>query len=165
MPDSVTVTVSQRDDQLSRTGKGKPKLGCKVSDGRWIQVMGDGIADIRAGDELVLSEPAQFGKSWFATLKEIKAPPDGQAPSDGVPTWDHCEQLIRKAHELALELEPDGYAEREKRIEVESPNGEPHTEPLVVVDRSRARMAFVSTLIIAFTNRKIAADEPSGSPF
>ena len=158
MPDSVTVTVSQRDDQLSRTGKGKPKLGCKVSDGRWIQVMGDGIADIRVGDDLVLSEPAQFGKSWFATLKEIKAPVDGQAPSGGVPTCEQVESIARWAHGLALEFEPDGYS---------GPQSESDSLPAlqIVVDRSRARMAFVSTLIIAFTSGKIAADEPSGSPF
>ena len=156
MPDSVTVTVSQRDDQLSKTGKGKPKLGCKVTDGRWIQVMGDGIADIRVGDDLVLSEPAQFGKSWFATLKEIKAPVDGQAPGGSVPTCEQVEVIARWAHGLAIEFEPDGYSAADEA------NG---TAAQIVVDRSRARMAFVSTLIIAFSNGKIAADEPSGSPF
>lgn len=65
--------------------------------------------------------------------------------------WSEWEAMAARAHALAKVLEPDT-----TRLNNE--------ELIVEVDRSRARMAFVATILIAFSNNKIATEE-SDIPF
>lgn len=59
--------------------------------------------------------------------------------------WKEYEQLARVVHKLALELEPDGLADAESNI--------------VIVDRSRARVTFVNTALMALKDGKLWLDD------
>lgn len=158
---TVQVAVLERNEEIGQTSQGTPKLGIKTASGKWVQVTGMGVEKIKAGQALVISEPKQFGKQWFASLKEIKA--GSPAPSangngataprfDAKPekmSWDDFERTIRAAHAIILEFEPDTYATN--KFETETKEGEAHTEPYVIVDRSLARATMLDTIIIALT--------------
>ena|SRR5690348_8798183 len=66
--------------------------------------------------------------------------------------WSEWEAMAARAHQLAKVLEPDA-----TRLN--------NAELIVDVDRSRARMAFVATVLIAFSNGKIADDGEDLVPF
>ena len=67
-----------------------------------------------------------------------------EAPrTNGKLAWDDFTRMIRAAHALARELEPDG-----------PPPGAPQDR--IVADRSRARITFVDTIIMSFDHGKIA---------
>lgn len=60
-------------------------------------------------------------------------------------SWDDYRQMAEAAHELAMKLEADVFAD----------NGQEGV-PIVTVDRSHARAAILNTVMIAFSNGKIA---------
>ena|SRR5690349_2175059 len=62
--------------------------------------------------------------------------------------WSEWEAMAARAHQLAKVLEPD---------ELTESGG-------ILIDRSRARMSFVATILIAFSNNKITTEE-SDIPF
>lgn len=78
-------------------------------------------------------------------------------------TWDDYREVAKAAHNLALVLEPDEYTSEERLT------------ALVRTDRSPARMAFVNTALIAYSNGKfivpkeddeyVAPSEDEGAPF
>jgi len=76
--------------------------------------------------------------------------------------WSEWEAMAARAHALAKVLEPDTICPA-----MAIPQGEAATwkEAAHHVDRSRARMAFVATVLIAFSNGKIADDIEEGVPF
>lgn len=84
---------------------------------------------------------------------------DTSAPAapTGKPTWSEYAAVVKDAHALALELEPD---ELSKTL-VE---GEALPIELVKTDRSRTRASLVATILIAFGQGAFIIDD-GGSPF
>jgi hypothetical protein len=72
-------------------------------------------------------------------------------------SWIDYSQMAKLAHNLALELEPDG-----SRIE---PDGEPGSAVVTVVDRSQARIAFVQTVLVALRDGKLLLPGDDEIPF
>src|SRR5689334_17648758 len=72
--------------------------------------------------------------------------------------WSEWEAMAARAHALAKLLEPDEFV-------FPPQGGSEDPERFVRVDRSRARMAFVATVLIAFSNGKIADDGEDLVPF
>ena len=87
-------------------------------------------------------------------VKVIEDAP-AQATANGALHWPDYESIIRAAHNLINELEPDVFG----------PLGEEGSIVPIAVDRSRARVAFLSTIVIAASNGKIAVDAESDVPF
>jgi len=156
---TISVTVAERNPQAGQTQQGRPKLGIKTTAGKWVQVTGTGVDQIQVGQELVISEPQQFGKQWFAALKEIKAL--GAPSSNGhgtqprfesVPkrlTWDEFERTFRAAHAMILTCEPDDYKEY---VPATNESGEQIVEGRGLrVDRSAARATMLNTVVMALT--------------
>lgn len=86
-------------------------------------------------------------------VKVVEQPTTQQYANGATQPWSEWEAMAARAHALAKVLEPD-----ERKIEP----GEDGNAYYVTLDRSRARMAFVATVLIAFSNGKIAADEDEG---
>lgn len=91
----------------------------------------------------------QSGNGWPAAEDTPTAPPK---PATGAIPCGEWMSAMREFHKLAAELEPDELSEH--RVEAET-TGEPHTVPLVIVDRSAARAAILNTCMIALSNRRI----------
>ena len=103
-------------------------------------------------DAEVIEKTGRNGKA-FKIAKILKVVPESHANGLTQP-WSEWEALAAKAHQLAKVLEPD---------EIATPSN-PESAPLCV-DRSRARMSFVATVLIAFSNGKIAMEEEGPVPF
>lgn len=146
----------------------------------------DKVSDIRPGKFGGISSKIHSGSSyWFVNLDatpyaqktiqfdeenkgkysvahNLKVVENEAAPAAAngtkVMTWDQYETIIKDAHRLISELEPDGYG---------GPiNGGEDAPQLITIDRSRARVAFLSTIVIAASNGKIAVGDDSDSvPF
>lgn len=78
------------------------------------------------------------------------APDTAKAAShgNGSIAWDEYEEMAKMAHSLASELEPDG----------SGPTDDPN-RVYSIIDRSAARAAILNTVMIAFSNGKIAKDK------
>ena len=156
------------------TKAGNPQIRIRTDKQEWINVSGEGVLNVRVGNKIEMSEPKQYGKSFYAflqaiettptkilpasssqngsptppkqeTLPEIKAAPNGKLP------WAEFEAVFRAAHRLAMEVEPDS------ELEVQT------------IDRSQARAALVQTALVAFRDGRIEApifgeDSPEGAP-
>jgi len=159
---TVLVKVSERNPDIGQTSNGKAKLGIKTDSGKWLQLTSPDyslLQQIKTGQQLVVSEPRQFGKSWFADFKgiqgaQVPASNNGAAAPrfDDKPvkmTWDEFDRTVRAAHALIMDCEPDGY--KDVGGEVTEATGEAHTMSFVVIDRSQARAAILNTIIIALT--------------
>ena len=94
----------------------------------------------------IIEKTGRNGKA-FKIAKILKVVPESHANGLTQP-WSEWEALAAKAHALAKVLEPD---------EV--------TDGGIQLDRSRARMSFVATVLIAFSNGKIAMEEEGPVPF
>ena len=103
--------------------------------------------------------PPQGGNGWPAAEDTPTAPPK---PSTGAIPCGEWMSAMREFHKLAAELEPDELSEH--RAEAETA-GEPHTVPLVIVDRSAARAAILNTCMIALSNRRIDMTDDTDIPF
>jgi hypothetical protein len=102
--------------------------------------------------ELEVSEKRSKAGKLYKIAKILSVVQDKpQSYANGAATWSEYETIACQAHELAKKLEPDGIA-------AIGDNG----EPIVTLDRSRARIALVSTVLIAFSNGKIASEEDDG---
>ena len=151
--------VDQLDTNCRPTKKGDPQVAIRTDKGEWIKISGEGVLRVRVGNKIEISEPAQFGKSWYARLCTIDLTParepkpeepkqepapaasNGHAPSgNGKIPWLEFQLAFKAAHALALECEPD------------ADTGE-------WIDRSQARAALVNTFVIAFSNGRIEAPE------
>jgi len=169
---TVQVKVAERNAEVGQTSNGKAKLGIKTANGKWLQVTGSGVENIKVGQDIVVSEPKQFGKSWFADLKEIKTSQLMQQTNGAaVPalrfdaksekmTWDDFERTFRAAHAMVMECEPDGLSPEGVASTVE---GEPPT--FVVIDRSQARASLMATIIIALTKDGGRIEPTEAVPF
>lgn len=91
-------------------------------------------------------------------IAKVQQSPAESAHDGHALTWEQYETIIKDAHRLISELEPDGYG---------GPiNGGEDAPQLITIDRSRARVAFLSTIVIAASNGKIAVgDDDPGIPF
>lgn len=106
----------------------------------------------------VESHKGRDGRDFLDAYPIIETPPAKAQPaaSNGHIPWEDYQRMAEHAHALAASLEPDTLGK----------GGE--NEELVVrtVDRSAARAAIVNTVMIAFSNGKIAlpaaSDQPEG---
>lgn len=102
-------------------------------------------------------------------VKIIEDAPPVPVAANGTLHWPDYETIIRRAHRLIMELEPDVYGPTvELEPDVDGPTVPSTDEVLiapVTVDRSRARVAFLSTIVIAASNGKIAVDAEQDVPF
>lgn len=153
--------VDQVDTNCRPTKKGDPQVGIRTDKGEWIKLSGEGVLQVKVGNKIEISEPSQFGKSWYARLNSIEIPiakqetkpePAKEIASNGngnhapagsgkIP-WLEFVAAFKGAHAMALEAEPD---------KVDG--------GLSTIDRSQARAALVNTAIIAFSNGRIEAPE------
>jgi len=85
----------------------------------------------------------QGRKYRWATPVKGKEEPIKEQQANG--SWEHYAEMARAAHNLAQELEPDA--------DVELVRGSPE---LVHLDRSHARAAILNTVMIAYSNGKVA---------
>lgn len=74
---------------------------------------------------------------WATPTKAKEQPAEQQASSNG--SWEHYAEMARAAHALAAELEADAI-----------------TEAGIQIDRSHARAAILNTVMIAYSNGKVA---------
>jgi hypothetical protein len=88
-------------------------------------------------------------------VKVVEQPTTQQYANGATQPWSEWEAMAARAHALAKVLEPDEFV-------FPPQGGSEDPERLVRVDRSMARMRFVNTVLIAFSNGKIAADEDEG---
>lgn len=77
--------VEQIDTNCRPTKKGDPQISIKTDKGEWIKISGEGILQVRVGQKIEISEPAQFGKSWYARLQAIDTTPAKQEPKEQAP--------------------------------------------------------------------------------
>jgi len=113
---TVKITVMELDEKgVGETRKKEPKIGVKTAD-KWVSVRGQKVGEIQKGDTLVVTEPTQFGKSWYAELKGIESSfkdtpfESQQTSSNGAPSQMHLYdygRVMRYLHGVAKELEPD----------------------------------------------------------
>lgn len=120
----------------------------------WVQE--DATAHIGKTVEIEVAEKTSQAGRKYMVAKITKVLTAAQAPaSNGRVKWEDYKQIAKAAHELALELEPDGIS------------GSPET-PLVTIDRSQARIAFVQTALVALRDGRIelpAAGDDGEIPF
>lgn len=86
---------------------------------------------------------AKGNKYSIAKITQVYESAVSAAGKGGAPTWTEYEQLARVAHALAMALEPSMYLREDGSL---------------LHDRSTARMAFVNSTMIAFTNGKLVMD-------
>ena len=144
------VTKETKRDKFS----GEIVTGVKFNDG-WHDMKGDmrhlrnQEADIeldKNGKWARLIESLPAGQAGRSAPQPPPIPESAHAASNGKIPWADCKDMIYLAHTLAAQLEPD---------QVNDPYiGTDH--PKVESDRSVARCAIVNTVMIAFTNGKIA---------
>lgn len=171
---TIIVNVAERNPEIGQTQNGKPKLGVKTSAGKWVQITGQGVEKIQVGSELVISEPRQFGKAWFADLKEIKALAQAALSTNGngakphyeaVPkklTWDEFERTFRAAHAMVMECEPDEYASSQSQVEGLEKQDPP---TFITIDRSAARATMINTIVMALTKDGGRVEPAPSIPF
>ena len=133
--------------QKGTTSKGNPKLNVKTDKG-WLNLSHEDesfLAGVKVGCKIRISEPKQYGKSWYAGLQEIEetAPAKQEAKDEGqpavsgtgIPVIDWLGAL-KSLHAVISELEPD-------------------TETW---DRSQARLGMMQTSLIALRDGRINLD-------
>ena len=121
-------------------------FGVKVN-GEWLNVSGNRDESLKGRRfEAEIKPSGKF--KWAKLVKEIgSGNSSGRGGGgSGIP-WESYAAMARLAHELALEMEPD------------ETGSESHFE-----DRSQARAAIMNTVMIAFSNGKIALPDDEGIP-
>ena len=78
-------------------------------------------------------------------LDDAHASKGASGNGNGKVEWSDYDKLARVAHKLALELEPDTIADEANNI--------------ITVDRSRARVTFVNTALMALKDGKLWLDD------
>ena len=163
----MQIRIEALDPQIGQTRQNTPKRGIK-HDGQWLTVTHDNqqlLAGLIIGQEIEVTDPKQYGKTWFSSLKKViekaapaapaqgqgpaqdaskQAPPTPQAGNSGRIAWANYIRAVRAAHALALDLEPN--------------------EEGGLPDRSQARAALVNTMAIALTNGRIELPGPEDEP-
>ena len=155
--------LAGKEIHLAAVNSGKGWSGCMVEDRSYTDKAGNkkSSRQIKASGEFLLEEcqptalPIAPGQPGYPT-----SPPE--SPTNGtqqavqrvsLPKWDEYLAVVRSAHHLALQLEPDTQME---------PNEPPR-------DRSRARLALVSTILIAYGKRDFSFEpqepDPNEIPF
>lgn len=132
----ITIQVAQL-DPVKPTQKGEPQRGVKATEGRWLKVRGAKIGEAQVGDTLTITEPSEYNRKWYSQLIGIKPAQQAKQNSIGPVDLDEYLWLLKKAHEIVKELEPDD-------------------------GNARARM--VNTLMMAFSNGKIDISLDSEEP-
>jgi hypothetical protein len=90
---------------------------------------------------------SQAGRKYKVAkiLNVLGGAPAASANGNGKVEWSDYDKLARVAHKLALELEPDTIADEANNI--------------ITVDRSRARVTFVNTALMALKDGKLWLDD------
>jgi hypothetical protein len=138
----MRVKIQSCTRELRKLRDGRDATGLKI-DGKWYDAPGDHRDKYNKEVEVELS-----GK--FAKIIEANA--DAGSSSNGhsgAASLEDLKNFMFEAHKIAVMLEGDSTDER------------PDSNP-VYFDRAQARAAIVNTLVIAFTNGKIAL--PDGPP-
>jgi hypothetical protein len=159
-------TIIEVDRNCQPTKKGARQVAIKTEKGVWIKLHGGDLDKLRPDLRIQTSEPAQFGKSWYAELKQVEEPAQttqqAQTYANGATQpWSEWEAMAARAHALAKVLEPDTICPA-----MAIPQGETATwkEAAHHVDRSRARAMIWQTLMVAYRDHKIGTEE-SDIPF
>lgn len=87
-------------------------------------------------------------KYKVATIVKVLSGQTESAKGNGKLEWSEYDKLARVAHKLALELEPDS---------IGAPLSD--NDPTAVIDRSRARITFVNTALMALKDGKLCLDD------
>lgn len=136
---------------LKQTERG-PSCKIKASDGKSYYVNEDCTSHIGKTVEVEVTEKTSAKGNKYNIAKILKvheAEAATPVSNGGPPSWAAYAHLMKEAHNLALELEPDGLG-----------------EGAILVDRSQGRAAIVNTIMIAFSNGKIKIEEdPDTIPF
>jgi len=146
----------------SKQSQGKTYWGIKHEDGQWYNLVQDQKPSIGQKFEADVKE-SRFNNRTYRWAMAIAPPqPEPEQPAysnRATQPWSEWESMAARAHALAKVLEPDVTV----LINEESGVSPQYS---TTVDRSRARMAFVATVLIAFSNGKIADDHlEEGMPF
>lgn len=142
-PDLTHLTG--KEIHLSALNSGKGWAGCMVEDRSYVTKDGSTKTSrqIKASGEFLLEEvnraQDQAGNSSESLNRRVS-----------LPNWFEYTALIRSAHNLAMEIEPDS-TDTEKKT----------------VDRSRSRVALVNTILIRYGNKDFIFEgaDPSDMPF
>lgn len=139
-------------DNMGQTSRGDAKRGVQADNGKWLQLTGDQakLESLRPGSKICHSEPKQYGKSFFATLKEVEQT-NGAKPQGGTsqqaqskrPNWATYQLVVTAVHSLACQLEPD-------EIKREPATDGEQVVVSTVVDRSDNRTKIMNTILIAY---------------
>ena len=140
---------------------------------RWINIQGQPDPSLKGQTVEAETKTSKDGKYTWAKLTTRKSPallPAAEQQANG--SWEHYAEMARAAHQLARELEPDG-------SQWPPQGGSEDPAQIITCDRSHARAAILNTVMIAYSNGKVAlpaepeppefgpdqSDDGSGIPF
>jgi len=148
----MQITVKSTTKQ-SAMAQGKVYWGVKSEDGNWYNVITNEKPALNTKIEAEVKESNFNGRTYRWATPISREPKASAAISNGHIAWEDYKRMALEAGNLAHMLESDLPGDKE--------NGDPF------VDRSQARAAIVNTLMIAFSNGKIALpkdEEPESVP-
>lgn len=114
---------------------------------RWINVQGAPDASLKGRTVDAETKTSKDGKYIWAKINAPKEAPPPAQQANG--SWEHYAHMARVAHALAADLEPDD-------LEQTTEQGGTPIVLKVNVDRSHARAAILNTVMIAYSNGKVA---------
>lgn len=165
-------TIAKEVDPIGKNSRGDPLCAINTGAG-WLKLSGDLdlLQQLFPGAKVRHGPVKMYGKQKFATLYEVErdsyqrqkelSPPapkpatqppaprpepqimGGLPQAPGVPTWKEYQGMLRAAHRLAYDHEPDIPCD-------------PKTNDQFI-NNATARAAIVNTIMIAFTNGKVQA--------
>jgi hypothetical protein len=137
----ITVKATTKE---SKQARGQTYYGVKAQDDQWYNLMVTDKPAVGAVFEIEVKTTEYQGKTYrWATLSAKQ--PAKVAQSNGHFPWEDYAAMVRVAHLLARELEPD----------------ETGTESQ---DRSQARIRFVNNVMMAFKDGKVALPKEDAPP-
>lgn len=139
----MQITVKSTTKE-SKQAQGKTYWGVKHEDGNWYNLITNDKPAMGARFDVEVKETQYNGRTYrWATPHQGSQQASGGGGGNGHIPWEDYEQMMRAAHGVAWALEPDA--------------GE-HA------DRSTARAAIVNTVMIAFSNGKLALPKDDMPP-
>ncbi len=108
----MQITIVELDPKIGTTGSGVPQRGIKCrtnGQDKWVRIRGDGLDNLQLGQDLIISEPTQFKKSWYTVLEEIRPMPEGPKTHKDIPhisyaktEWPIPWELVLDAYSAAI---------------------------------------------------------------
>lgn len=152
---STTIKVEAHTKE-PRVWKNQVQWGVKIQDGSWVtlhrekkpekgETIDVNISERKGKNDMIYVDAFPVMPPLVQAIQQ-PAQQNGAEPvtpkKDERLTWDDYREVAKAAHNLALVLEPDEYGD------------EIAGKALMRTDRSPARMAFVNTTLIAYSNGK-----------